>query len=173
MIPVTTTTTEENMDKAIAQKIANATGETLFRQEHYDGARWNAHRNLAGRSHYCAPETLRYFHSRILSSREIHSGAFFLITESVATDPRNSERGVRCVVFDLFGSTVFRPDFENCWRTRAQAQRAFNQWYAQFDAIGYYRDALNARAASLETKAAALKTAAAELVSDWLAQQAA
>ena len=83
------------MDKATAQKIANATGETLFGTQHHD-ARIDAQRNLAGRSHYCDSDTLRYFHSRILASREIYSGAFFLITESVATDPRNSERGVRC-----------------------------------------------------------------------------
>jgi hypothetical protein len=123
----------------------------------------NAQDNLTGRTHYVDPGTLRFHKSRILSARPIMSGAFFLIIESCALDFDNTRRGVRAVLFDLMGDTVYRPSLEHCRRTRDQASRDFEKWLGHFDPIAHYRAAMLERAERLFREGIALRTAAANL----------
>lgn len=69
-------------------------------------ARYNAQKNLMGRTHYVDPDTLQFHKSRIISARAIYSGMMFAIVESVALDFDNRTRGYRYVIFDLFGHVV-------------------------------------------------------------------
>lgn len=85
----------------------------------------NAQRNLMGRTHYVDDDTLRWHHARILSARAMCNGLLFGIVESVALDMRNTKRGVRYVLFDVFGRTVgTRVDLEHCWKRSEQAVKA-------------------------------------------------
>ena len=128
----------------------------LYRSRYFYHSRDAAQDALAGRTHYADPETLRYFHSRILSARPILDGLFFRITESCALDPDNSRRGFRCVIFDIFGEVVYRPNLENCRASRDPAERDCTRWLETFDPVGYYRETLAKRAERMGKDAAAL-----------------
>lgn len=96
----------------------------LFRSESSDPKR-NAQRNLSGRTHYVDDDTLRWHKARVLSARVVDGGLLFAIVESVALDMRNTKRGVRYVIFDIFGNVVGdRKDLEHCWRRSEQAEKA-------------------------------------------------
>jgi len=112
---------------------------------------------LQGRTHYAEPSTLRFFKARILGSRPIHDGLFYWIMESCSIDPDNTERGFRAVVFDLFGEAVYRPSLNECRKTRAAAETAFQSWANTFDPIEHYRQAVAARADRLSQQAAAMR----------------
>lgn len=84
----------------------------------------NAQRNLSGRTHYVDDDTLRYHKSRILSTHVCDGGLLFALVESCAMDMNNTKRGVRYVIFDVFGNTIERPKLDECYRTRQQATKA-------------------------------------------------
>jgi hypothetical protein len=84
----------------------------------------NAQRNLQGRTHYVDDDTLRGFHSRILSARATHEGMLFAITTSDAGDYQNRTRVHRYVIFDVFGTVLERPTIEDSFRTSKQALAA-------------------------------------------------
>lgn len=149
------TTTDTN---TINEALRTA-GVILFESRSYDAKR-NAQQNLSGRTHYVDDDTLRYFAARILSSRDMMSGAFFRITESSAKNWEKTERGVRVVLFDVFGETVYRPDHDGMHRTREQAEKAFDKWLGTFDPFTYYREKLESRAGSLIKEAARIQAAA-------------
>jgi hypothetical protein len=93
----------------------------------------NAQRNLTGRTYYVDDDTLRWHHSRILSARATAGGWLFAIVESVALDMRNTKRGCRYVIFDVFGDTVgTRVDLEHTWRRSEQAEKAM---YKELDTL--------------------------------------
>ena len=123
----------------------------------------NAQENLGGRTHYVDPDTLRFHKSRILAARPILSGAFFLIIESCALDYDNTRRGVRVVLFDLMGATVYRPSLEDCRRTRGQASRDFEKWLGSFDPVAHYRALMLEQAERLSRQSIDLRTAAETL----------
>jgi hypothetical protein len=95
----------------------------LYRSES-SNPKWNAQRNLNGRTHYVDDDTLRFHKSRILSARHTDNGLLFAIVESMALDMHNTKRGYRYVIFDLFGSTIDRPKLEDSYRTSRQATAA-------------------------------------------------
>lgn len=142
----------------IAQSLRNASV-ALFDSHSYDAKR-NAQLNLQGRTHYVDDDTLRYFAARVLSSARMMSGTFFRITESSAKNWEKTERGVRVVLFDVFGETVYRPDHDGMHRTRQQAEKAFEQWLGAFDPFAYYREKLESRAGVLIKEAARMQAAA-------------
>lgn len=99
---------------------------TLYRNES-SYPKNNAQRNLAGRTHYVDDDTLRGFHSRVISARETDGGLLFAIVTSDAKDYQNRARGFRYVIFDLFGTVVERNpgNMENpFFRTNEQATKA-------------------------------------------------
>jgi hypothetical protein len=84
----------------------------------------NAQENLIGRTHYVDDDTLRFHHSRILSSHVLYEGLLFAIITSDAMDYENKTRGFRYVIFDLFGTVIDRTKLEEMFKTRNQASKA-------------------------------------------------
>jgi hypothetical protein len=87
----------------------------------------NAQRNLQGRTHYVDDDTLRGFHSRVISARHTDGGLLFAIVTSDAKDYQNKSRGFRYVIFDLFGTVVERNPSSvdrEYFRTSAKAEEA-------------------------------------------------
>jgi hypothetical protein len=127
----------------------------LFSRESCD-AKYDAQRNLSGRTHYVDDDTLRSFHSRVLSSSDQAGGLLFRITTSDSLDMHNTKRGTRCVVFDIFGTTVYHPDLENTFKSSAAALKACDAAMAEFDLVAHYRQAIAERLARAEREAADL-----------------
>lgn len=146
----------------LAARLDRSYAARLYRSRYFYHPRDAAYDALAGRTHYADPETLRYFHSRILSARPILDGLFYRITESCALDPDNSRRGFRCVVFDIFGEIVYRQELAQCRASRDPAERDCTRWLETFDPVGYYRETLESRAARMNKDAAALLEVIAE-----------
>lgn len=95
----------------------------LYRLES-SNAKYNAQRNLIGRTHYVDDATLRSFHSRILYSGDEDNGLLFALVESLALDMHNKRRGYRYVIFNVFGSVVSRVNIEDCHKSRKAAEKA-------------------------------------------------
>jgi hypothetical protein len=142
--------------------IADTLSEALY-TEKYSNPAANAQENLAGRTHYADPQTLRYHKSRILSARPVSMGAFFLILESCAIDYQNTRRGFRAVLFDLAGESVYRPSLDETHKTRDKASAAFWAWFDGFDELAHYREKLNRRADSYARKIQQMNETAAAL----------
>ena len=123
---------------------------------------------LMGRTHYVDPDTLRYFHARILAARPLVDGAFFMITESSAKDPHNNERGFRCVVFDVFGEVVFRRSLDEMLSNSTAAEKDMLSWLAELDPVAYYAKAIDDRAKIKTRELDRLTAAAAALSIDQL-----
>ena len=88
-------------------------------------AKWDAQRNLSGRTHYVDDDTLRFHKSRILSSRVVSNGLLYALVESVALDMNNTRRGYRYVIFNVFGTVVgTRPNLEHAYTTSRAATKA-------------------------------------------------
>jgi len=152
-----------NDSNTLAQTL-RAAGQTLF-SDRASMPKNNAQAALDGRTHYAEDSTLRYFHARILSAHECRSGCFFYIIESCALDANNTSRGFRAVVFDVFGTVVYRPDLQSTYRTNGQARKAMWAWFDAFDEVQHYADALRRKAARLEREAAEMRAAVATLES--------
>lgn len=105
--------------------------------------KYNAQLNLDGRSYFVCDENLRFHKSRVLSSRSFAEGLLFKVTESSSLDWKNSKRGVRVHVFDIFGTHVWGPDLENAKPRREQADRLFDE--AEFDLLTHYKAALESK----------------------------
>lgn len=105
--------------------------------------KYNAQRNLNGKTHYVEDDTLRFHKSRVLGTRVLHGGLLFRVTCSDALDMHNTRRGFRCAVFDVFGTTVSRPDLEHAKSTKNAAINASEN--ESIDLVKHYRDAINQR----------------------------
>lgn len=112
----------------------------LYRDES-SNPKWNAQRNLQGRTHYVDDDTLRFHKARILQTHITDNGLLFAMVESVALDPHNSKRGYRPVVFDVFGTVLERPSLENACRSRQQAAK---EMWAILDSINATKHTLKA-----------------------------
>ena len=95
----------------------------LYRQES-SNPKWNAQRNLSGRSHYVDDDTLRFHHSRILSTHITDGGLLFALVESYAVDMNNTQRKYRGVILDVFGNVVNRPKLEYGFSSSKAATKA-------------------------------------------------
>ncbi len=103
----------------------------LYREQS-SNPKWNAQRNLMGRTHYVDDTTLRFHKSRVISARPTCNGLLFAIVTSDALNYENTKRGFRYAIFDLFGTVVARAELEQATRTSQQATKAM---YAALDAI--------------------------------------
>ncbi len=110
-----------------------------FRNEQ-DDPKYNAQRNLSGKTHYVDDETLRWHKSRVLSANPLFDGLLFQIITSDALDMHSTKRGFRAVIHDVFGTTVYRPDLENSAKTKAQAYEWADAW--DLDLVAHYREAI-------------------------------
>lgn len=80
-----------------------------------------AQRNLAGRTHYADPDTLRFFGSRILDCEAVQHGHLLALVESLQGG--DGRRVYRPAVFDRFGEPVHRPEIDNSARNPETARR--------------------------------------------------
>lgn len=119
----------------------------LFREES-SSPRYNAQRNLQGRTHYVDEETLRFHKSRILSARASQDGLLFYIIESVALDMNNTKRGFRYVIFNIFGEAISRPDLEHCFKSKDAAIKAMWVVLNALDAKKHTLEAIKAQGKS-------------------------
>jgi len=86
--------------------------------------KFNAQRNLSGRTHYVDDDTLKFHRSRVLSSRCTDGGLLFAIVTSDGLNYENTRRGYRFAIFDVFGTILERPTLYEAYRTSAQATKA-------------------------------------------------
>jgi hypothetical protein len=115
--------------------------------------KYNAQRNLSGRTHYVDEDTLKGFGSRILDSGNDQTGMVFWIIESVSSKPHDGSRNKRFVAFDLFG-TVLTERTEDMWhRDSRAAEKAGFAWLATFDAAAHTVAAMTAKAKHDATEA--------------------
>ena len=97
-----------------------------YRHESGD-PKFNAQQNLEGRTHYVDDRTLRYHHSRVLSSGIDGEGFIFWIIESYAVDPDNRNRAFRFVIFDVFGCVLERPQLHEGFTSSNKAKRELDK----------------------------------------------
>jgi hypothetical protein len=119
--------------------------------------KYNAQRNLNGKTHYVEDDTLKFHHSRISSSRDIHGGLLFRVTGSDAMDMRNTKRGFRTAVFDVFGTCVSRPELENATTSADKALKISDA--LEIDLAEHYRKAIAEQLKHAQTHAAELEKA--------------
>lgn len=149
-----------NLEMNTLAQLLKAANLDLFNDRHsYPKSR--AQDNLSGRTHYVDDSTLRYFASRIVSAHETCSGCLFYIVESVALDYNKTRRGFRGVVFDIWGSAVYRPNFEHCHTSSDKARRAMYEWLDGFDVAAHYITELERKSRRMEAEARSLREAGA------------
>ena len=95
----------------------------LYRNES-SNAKWNAQRNLEGRTHYVDDDTLRFHKSRILSTHITDGGLILGLVESCAADYENTKRVFRPVIFDITGYVLERPKLEDGYSSSKAAKDA-------------------------------------------------
>lgn len=127
-----------------------------------DDPKRDAQRNLLGRTHYVDDDTLRCYHSRILSAQSMYDGLLFRIVCSDALDMHNTKRGFRAVVFDVFGTVIFRPSMEQASPTKQAAANACEK--ESIDLVAYYQGVLKDRLAKTERESESIKTALAKVL---------
>lgn len=137
-------------------KLGRIASKGLYRNNHYSTAKYEAQENLAGRTHYAEDPTLKYFKARILKAKALNEGLFFLIVESSAADYQGNKRGFRAVLFDVFGTVIYRRALDEMQNTRKTAEVDFWAWFNSFDEVAYYREVLQNLAKRKEGEAAAI-----------------
>ena len=139
---------------------------TLYRNES-SYPKNNAQRNLQGRTHYVDDDTLRGFHSCIISARETDGGLLFAIVTSDAKDFENKSRGFRYVIFDLFGTVVERNPSSTdreYFRTSDQATKAMWKALDAIDAVEVNRKAALSARKSFELELVRVEASIKEVI---------
>lgn len=113
-----------------------------FDDQSYD-PKYNAQRNLQGRTHYVDDATLRCFRSRVLLTAINFDGLLFGLVESVSLDPDHTQRGFRAVVFDLFGTIIDRKGLDDCRKTRKAAEKDMLEVMNKTDALAHTLTAID------------------------------
>lgn len=114
----------------------------LYRNGHYNTAKQDAQDNLRGRTHYVDDSTLKFHHSKVLFARAVDNGLLYAIITSDALDMNNTKRGFRYTIFDLFGKVVARPNLEDAFKSRKQAEKAMWQFLNSVNAVQITAEAI-------------------------------
>ena len=114
---------------------------SLYRNESSD-PKYNAQRNLNGRTHYVDDDTLRFHKSRVLETHITDEGLLFALVESYAADPDNHKRLFRPVIFDVFGSVIERLKLDEGFASRKAATKAMWDALNKIDAKQVTLDAI-------------------------------
>ena len=128
------------MNNQLAQTICRAFDTKQFHSPCLNTAKANAQEMLSGRTHYVDDSTLRYFGCRITSAQPVDFGMFYRITESIGRDGFNGKRGFRCVLFDINGQVIYRPDLDGLESTSTKAEKTFYAWFESFNSEIHYQD---------------------------------
>lgn len=102
--------------------------------------KYQAQRNLEGRTHYVDDGTLAFHHSRVLGTNIEGGGLFIQVCCSDALDMHNTRRGYRVATFDLFGTCLERPKLEEAATTSRAAWRIADN--LELDAVEHYKKAV-------------------------------
>jgi hypothetical protein len=137
----------------------------LYRNEGSD-PKFNAQRNLVGRTHYVDDGTLRWHKSRIISARPTDGGLLFAIVTSDALDMRNTKRGFRYVIFDLFGTVLGRTELEKTFRKSDQAAKAMWAAVNAIDAKTHTLEAIKKSEAAYHEEMHRLRETVEKLAAD-------
>lgn len=102
----------------------------------------DAPRNLQGRTHYCDPDSMKYFKAKILNGGTAAGGLLFWIVESVQSRPNQGGYTRRAVVFDVFGDIVneradMRETQGEWFKNTRKAEDAALAFVKGFDAVGH------------------------------------
>ena len=108
-----------------------------------DRAKWNAQQNLMGRTHYVDPETLSFHKSRILKTVITDNGLLLGLVESYAANYEDTDRRFRGVIFDIFGTVLFRPGLVDGSTTRRAAEKIMWKALNDLDAIALTLQAID------------------------------
>jgi DNA-binding PucR family transcriptional regulator len=54
------------------------------------------------------------------------------------------------VLFDIFGTVVYRPDLEECFTSKEKADKGFYWWFETFNEVEHYQQALKGKLKKLE-----------------------
>lgn len=109
----------------------------------------DAPRNLQGRTHYCDPDTLRYFKARILNGGHTKDGLLYWFVESVQSRPDHGGYNRRAVVFDVFGDIVNEragTDGGDWFKDTSKAEKSAFEFLKTFDAPRHTAAKLKERA---------------------------
>lgn len=158
------------MQNLLAKTLQTA-GARLYQNRWFSRPVDIAQDQLMGRTHYADPDTLRYFRARVSYAAPILDGAFFLLIESSSQDPDHTRRGFRCVLFDVFGEVVYRPDMEAMQTSSDRARKDFDAWRESFDPVAYYAQKLAERLARKERELRDLQQATAAVQAAHLAAE--
>jgi hypothetical protein len=120
--------------------------------------KYNAQRNLEGRTHYVDDGTLRFFKSRVISSGDVADGLLFVLIESTPGISEDASKTKRAIVFDIFGTVVNDRDSKAAWhKTSDKARDAARAFVAEFDAVTHTIQELERKAQRKEEEAAAIR----------------
>lgn len=133
--------------------------------------KYNAQRNLSGKTHYVDDDTLRFHKSRVLSAQAIHGGLLFRIITSDALDMHNTKRGFRAVVFDVFGTTIDRPKLEEATATKQAALNLSER--QEIDLVIHYQCAIQSELRQRTNDAEEMREALAMMETNVMEAQAA
>jgi len=143
----------------LAQIISKNTELKLFENRYFTKPLAVAQDQLSSKTHYYDDETLKYFKARVLYAKPSSSGLLFVTVESVPKNYDGTGRGFRAVCFDLFGESIYRPDFENLQTNTDKALKAFYSWLNEFSVLNHYQNKLAYEIASLNARASAMRLA--------------
>ena len=113
----------------------------LYRNES-SNPKWNAQRNLEGRTHYVDDDTLRFHHARILTTAVTDGGLLFALVESYAADMNNTTRLFRPVIFDIDGNVIERNSLDEGFKTSKHATNAMWELLNNIDAVAVTNEAI-------------------------------
>ena len=114
----------------------------LYIDRWYSNPKHIAQESIGNRTHYVDDDTLRYFHSRVLHAEVLAGGLLFGIVESYAVDHENITRAFRPVIFNLFGSVVYRPAMDEGFNSSARAAKDMYKAVELLDAVALNREGL-------------------------------
>lgn len=134
----------------------------LYRNES-STPKWNAQRNLQGRTHYVDDDTLRFHKSRVLSAQHTDNGLLFAIVTSDSLNYEGTKRGFRFVIFDVFGTIIERTEIEAAYRTSAQASKEMWAVLNSIDAVAVTRKGIEQQERNHAGEIADLRASLAKL----------
>lgn len=112
----------------------------LYRTESSD-PKYDAQRNLSGRTHYADESTLRSFNARIQSTYVEANGLLFCLIETIPSGT-NGKRLYHPVIFDVFGTVIERPKREDSFGSHHAAYEAMKRALTEIDAKEITRKAI-------------------------------
>jgi hypothetical protein len=116
----------------------------LYEMRHHD-PKFNAQRNLQGRTHYVDDDTLKYHKSRVLSTHVLDGGLLLAIVTSDSTDFHNKKREFRYAIFDVFGTCVARPELGLGFKSELLAKKAMFAVAQELNAVALTREGMASR----------------------------